>query len=122
MELGDDFRAEAAGEVVPQDPTARLARIVVRGLPERIGRDLVGFAILGDDMHDRHATGAKIGEQRRRALDQRAAAVGRQRQRRDGGIEVAAVHVDSDDGGARGIEVDHDNARLIARARARMLA
>ena len=44
--------ARTAGEVVAQDPLPCLAGIVVDGLPERVGRDLVGVAVFGHHVHD----------------------------------------------------------------------
>jgi hypothetical protein len=108
VKLEDDLGAGTTGQVVAKDSLPRLGRIVVGRLPERVGGDLVGVAIFGHHVHDGHATRSNVGEQRRRALDQRAAALGRERQRRHGGIEVAAVHVDGDDGGARRIQADHE--------------
>src|SRR5205085_7384955 len=101
-------------------PLARLARVVVRRLPERVGGDLAGVAVLGDDVDDRYAARAQVGEERRRPLDHGAAALGGQRQRGHGRVEVAAVHVDGDHGGARGIEVDDgaNRSRAIAEGQA----
>ena len=113
MQLGDDLRACASREIVAEDPLPRFRGIVVNRVPERVGGDLRRVTVLGHHVHQRNAAGTQIGKERRRALDDRAAALGGQRQRRHGRIEMAAVHVDGDDGGARGIEPDHQGESVV---------
>ena len=96
-----------------QDSATGLGGILVDRLPERVGGDLGRVAILGHDVHHGDAAGSQIGEERRRALDQWTAALGGQRQGGHDRVEVAAVHVDGDDGGARGIEGDHRQESVV---------
>src|SRR5712691_4339835 len=59
----------------------------------------------GDDVDDRHADGAQAYEQRAGARDHAGAALGRQRQRGDSGIEMPAMHVDGEERRAARVEV-----------------
>jgi hypothetical protein len=107
VQLGDDLGAGAAGQVMTQDTATGLARVVVGGLPERIGGDLGGLPILGDDVDDGYSALAQSGQERRRPLDDGAAALGGQGQRRHRGVEMAAMHVDRNRYGGAGIESEH---------------
>jgi hypothetical protein len=76
-------------------------------LPERIRRDLAAVAILGHDVDDGHTARPQRIEEGSRTLDDGPAALGRQRQRGDGRVEVTPVHVDGDHGRACWVETDH---------------
>jgi hypothetical protein len=80
--------------------------------PERIGEDFLRIAVFRDNMNDRHAVGAQRGEQLRRARNHQIAAVGGQRERRHLGIEMATMHVDGDECGARRIDGNHGQSFL----------
>ena len=88
----------------------------MRSLPEWIRRDLARIAVLGHHVDDGQAERPHGGEERGGALDHGPAAVGRERQRGHRRVEMAAVHVDGDDGRGSGIEPEHGGRprRLIA--------
>jgi len=74
-----------------------------RARPSRtVGGDLRSIAVLGHHVHDRHAAPSQIGEERCARLITGRSARRRSRQTRHGRVEVTAVHVDGDDGRARG--------------------
>src|SRR6266852_9178548 len=96
-QLWHDGDAGHAGEVVLEHVRARIVRVARAREPRRHGGDLLGVAVLREQMHDRDAGGAATLEKARVGCEHARGAVGRERHGCDGRVEVPAVQVDGDD-------------------------
>ena len=96
---------------------ARLGWVVMDGSPERVREDFLGIAVFRHNMNDRYAVRTQLGEQPRGMRNHQIAAFGGQGEGCHRGIEMATMHIDGDECGARRIERNHDQSLLSCASR-----